>query len=72
MRAAAGVGIVHDFALPYAPPLVMLLRDEIALKRSFYLIRHADDRKVARLNRFAAELTEELRREIARQEARVA
>ncbi|NHX28009.1 hypothetical protein HA397_29155, partial [Escherichia coli] len=34
----------------------------------FFLVRHADDRKVERLNRFAAELVDEMRREVARLE----
>lgn len=69
IRAGAGLGIVHDFALPFAPRVLKVLEGEISLTRSFYLIRHADDRKVERLNRFAAELTEGLRAEVARLEA---
>lgn len=66
---AAGLGIVHDFALPFAPGVVKVLPDQISLTRTFWLIRHADDRRVARLTRFAASLTDGLRREIARLEA---
>ena len=68
IRAEVGLGIVHDFALPAAPRVMKVLEDEIALTRSFYLIRHADDRKVERLNRVAAELAEGLRAEVARLE----
>src|SRR5690606_21388835 len=53
LRAGAGVAIVHDFSLPAAPDLVRVLPEALSLSRSFYLIRHADDRRVERLNRFA-------------------
>lgn len=69
VRQGAGVAIVHDFAMPFAPELVKLLPEEISLSRGFYLIRHADDRRVDRLNRFAAALAHGLRREVARLEA---
>ncbi|MCZ8333638.1 MAG: LysR family transcriptional regulator [Rhodobacteraceae bacterium] len=69
LRAGAGVGVVHDFALPAAPELVRVLPDQVALTRSFWLIRHADDGRVARLNRFADLLAQGLRREVARLEA---
>ena len=69
LRAGAGVGVVHDFALPAAPELVTLIPDQVSLTRSFWLIRHADDGRVARLNRFADLLAQALRREVARLEA---
>ena len=65
LKAGAGVGVVHDFALPDAPDLRVVLRQDVALKRAFWLIRHADDARVERLNRFAVALTEGLRREMA-------
>ncbi|MBK5933243.1 LysR family transcriptional regulator [Rhodovulum imhoffii] len=69
LRAGAGLGIVHDFAIPTAPGLVKVLPTEVSLRRTFYLIRHGDDRRLARLNRFAGLLTEGLRAEVARLEA---
>lgn len=69
IRQGAGIGIVHDFSIPSAPDMVRVLPEEIALSRSFYLIRHVDDRRLERLNRFAAELAEGVRREVARLEA---
>ena len=69
VRHAAGVAIMHDFALPAAPGLVKILSEELSLARSFYLIRHADDRRVDRLNRFAEALASGVRREVARLEA---
>ena len=68
LRGGAGVGIVHAFAMPFAPELVRLLPDEVALTRSFWLIRHAADARLPRLNRFAEALAGGLRREIARLE----
>ncbi len=69
IRAGAGLGIVHDFALPFAPGVRRVLADRIALTRSFWLVRHADDSRVARLARFAAALAERLPPEVARLEA---
>lgn len=68
-RMGAGVCIVHDFAIPTFPDLRKILTDHVSLSRSFYLIRHADDRRVERLNRFAVLLAEKIRREVARLEA---
>lgn len=69
LRAGLGVGIVHDFALPTAPDLLRVLPDQVALTRTFYLVRHAEDRRIARLTRLAGLLAQRLRQEIARLEA---
>ena len=69
LRHGAGVGVVHDFALSAAPELQRILPDQIHLTRAFWLIRHADDGRVARLNRFADQLTREVRKEMQRLEA---
>ena len=69
LRHGAGLGVVHDFALPAAPELVRVLPDQISLSRAFWLIRHADDGRVDRLNRFATLLVAEARAETARLEA---
>ncbi len=71
LRAGAGVGIVHDFALPMAPELRRVLVNDVSLTRSFYLVRHLDDRRSDRLNRFAKALAERLRAEVARLEGLV-
>ena len=68
LRAGAGVGMVHAFAMPFAPELVAVL-PEITLTRAFWLIRHEDDARSARLNRFAEALVAGLRAEVARLEA---
>jgi DNA-binding transcriptional LysR family regulator len=69
LRAGAGIGVVHDFALPSAPELRRVLVQEVSLTRAFWLIRHEGDRRVERLNRFAALLMAGLRAEVARLEA---
>ena len=69
LRHGAGLGVVHDFALPMSRPLRKVLEDRISLTRSFYLIRHADDRRLERLNRFATALVAGLRAEVTRLEA---
>lgn len=68
-RLGAGLCIVHDFAIPAYPDLQRVLTDEVSLRRTFYLIRHADDRRVARLNRFAEVLGQKLKREVAQLES---
>jgi DNA-binding transcriptional LysR family regulator len=69
LRHGAGIGIVHDFALPAAPDLERVLVEDISLTRAFWLIRHADDRRVERMSRFADRLAQGIRREMARLEA---
>ena len=69
LRHGAGVGVVHDFALPAAPELVKVLPDTVHLTRAFWLIRHADDARADRLNRFSNRLTDGIRREVQRLEA---
>jgi DNA-binding transcriptional LysR family regulator len=69
VRAGAGVAIVHDFAIPSAPDVLRVLPDAFRLTRSFWLIRHADDRRSARMNRFADLLLRGLRAEVQRLEA---
>lgn len=69
IRNGGGVGIVHDFSLPWFRGLIKVLPDQFSLTRSFYLVRHADDRRLERLNRFAEALTEGLKAEVARLES---
>ncbi|TCS63292.1 LysR family transcriptional regulator [Primorskyibacter sedentarius] len=69
VRQGAGLGVVHDFAIPSTTGVRRVLTDEISLTRSFYLIRHADDRRLERMNRLAIALADGLRREVARLEA---
>jgi DNA-binding transcriptional LysR family regulator len=69
LRHGAGVGIVHDFALPAAPELRRVLPHHIRLTRAFWLIRHQDDARLERLNRFSDQILREVRAEIQRLEA---
>lgn len=68
LRHGAGVGMVHDFALPAAPDVVRVIPEQISLTRTFWLIRHADDGRVARLNRFADQFVRAARAEMTRLE----
>ena len=68
LRAGAGIGVVHDFALPQAPELVRLLPEAVRLTRAFWLIRHEGDARSSRLNRFADALAQGIRREVQRLE----
>ncbi|MDS9468668.1 LysR family transcriptional regulator [Paracoccus sp. MBLB3053] len=72
VRAGAGLGIVHDFAIPFCPGVRRILTDQISLRRSFWLIRHADDRRSQRMNRLAEALALGIRQEVARLQALLA
>lgn len=69
VRQGGGVGVVHDFAIPSAKGIIKVLPHAFSLTRSFYLIRHADDRRLERMNRFAEALSEGLRAEVQKLEA---
>jgi len=70
VRAGHGVGIVHDFAIgPGARRMVRILPDDFRLTRSFYLIRHQDDRRLERMNRFADALISGIKEEVQRLES---
>ncbi len=69
VRQGAGLAIVHDFCMPTVPDISRVLADKISLTRTFYLVRHLDDRRVERLNRFAEAVTQGLKREVALLEA---
>ena len=68
IRQGGGLGVVHDFALPWLSGMEKILPDQFSLTRSFYLVRHADDRRLHRLNRFASALVNGIRSEVARLE----
>ncbi|WP_299041213.1 LysR family transcriptional regulator [uncultured Tateyamaria sp.] len=70
LRQGAGIGVVHDFALPFAPGLARVLVDEMSLNRSFFLIRHQSDTRDRRLNHFAELLVQGVRAEVAQLEAK--
>ena len=72
MLRRSGIGIVHDFALPSVPELTRVLTDDVALLRSFYLVRHTSDRQSERLSRFATALMAGLKTQVATLEATAA
>ncbi len=69
LRAGAGLGIAHDFSLPYVPGLRKILADEFSLSRSYFLVRHAGDARSDRLRRVGDLLAQGVRAEVARLEA---
>lgn len=60
-RRGVGVCILPEFVAREHPELEVLLPDEIGLTRSFYLVRHQDDARVARINRMAEVVVEWMR-----------
>jgi len=64
----AGLGVVPDFTLAAHGRLRKVLKDQINLTRSFYLVRHQSDQRSARLTRFADALCVGLREEVRRLE----
>ena len=71
IRQGAGVGVVHDFALPAVPGVRRVLTEAFSLTRAFHLVRHEGDRRVPRLERFAEALVSGLRAEVRRLEAQL-
>ncbi len=69
VRQNAGIGIMHGFVMGTVPRIEKVLPEQVRLQRSFWLVRHADDRRVRRLSRFAELLLEGVRAEVARLEA---
>ena len=70
VRQGGGIGVLHDFSLPWTRGVQKVLADKLSLTRSFYLVRHADDRRLERQNRFASALVAGIRQEVAQLEAR--
>ena len=68
MLRNSGVGIVHDFALPFAPELQRVLVSAFSLKRSFYLVRHSSARHSDRLSRVAQAIVKGIQDEVTRLE----
>jgi DNA-binding transcriptional LysR family regulator len=60
-----GLCILPDFVAREHPELAVVLPDEIRLMRSFYLVRHQDDARVARINRMADVVVEHMRTALA-------
>ena len=69
VRQGGGVGITHDFILPFAPELRKVLAREVSITRSFHLVRHEGDARVERLSRVAEALVRGIKAEVARLES---
>ena len=69
INQGAGLGVVHDFAMPNFPDLQFIFKQELAITRSFYLVRHEGDRRVGRFNRFAERLIKGMRDVVKQKEA---
>jgi DNA-binding transcriptional LysR family regulator len=61
----SGICILPDFVAREHPELEVVLPDEIALTRAFYLVRHLDDARVARINRMAEVVVDHMRAALA-------
>lgn len=64
--AGYGLAILPDFVAREHPELEVVLPDDIRLTRAFYLVRHQDDARVARINRMADEVVDWMREGLAR------
>jgi DNA-binding transcriptional LysR family regulator len=56
-----GIAILPDFVAREHPELAAVLDEDIRLMRAFYLVRHQDDARVARINRMAEVIVEHMR-----------
>lgn len=70
LRQGAGIGVVHDFSLPFIPGVRRVLAQDVSLNRAFYLIRHQGDQQNMRLRRFAEMLSAAIRAEVTLLEAK--
>jgi DNA-binding transcriptional LysR family regulator len=64
-----GLCILPDFVAREHPELRMVLPEDIRLERSFYLVRHQDDARVARINRMAEVVVDWMRLALAEGDA---
>ena len=67
----AGICILPDFVAREHPELRWCCADDVRLTRAFYLVRHQDDARVARINRMADVVVEHMRRALVDQGARL-
>jgi DNA-binding transcriptional LysR family regulator len=63
--SGCGLCILPDFVAREHPELAVVLPEDIRLMRSFYLVRHQDDARVARINRMADVVVEHMRAALA-------
>jgi len=67
-RRGAGVCILPDFVARAHDELTAILPDDIRLTRAFYLVRHQDDARVARINRMAEVVVDRMREALDEQD----
>lgn len=60
--AGSGLCILPDFLAAEHEQLVQVLPEKVSLTRSYYLVRHQDDDRIARINRAADILVEHMRK----------
>ncbi len=60
-RQGFGMCILPEFVARAYPELTVLLPDDVRLTRAFYLVRHQDDARVARINHIAEVVVEGMR-----------
>ena len=63
-RRGFGVCILPDFVARAHGELTAVLADDIRLTRAFYLVRHEDDARVARINRMAEVVVDWMRQSL--------
>lgn len=68
--AGCGLCILPDFVAREHPELRVALPRDIRLMRAFYLVRHQDDARAARINRMAETVVDWMRQALAGSEAR--
>lgn len=61
-----GLCILPDFVAREHPELAVVMPDDVRLTRSFYLVRHQDDARVARINRMAEVVVDWMREALQR------
>ncbi|MFO1143593.1 MAG: LysR family transcriptional regulator [Amaricoccus sp.] len=64
-RQGFGMCILPEFVARSYPELAVLLADDVRLTRAFYLVRHEDDARVARINHIAEVVVEGMRAALA-------
>lgn len=65
VRMGAGLGILHDFAARAHDDLVRVLPGHFRLERDYWLVRHQDDDRVARIARTADLIADGLKARLA-------
>ena len=68
-RQGFGMCILPEFVARAHPELTVLLPDDVRLTRAFYLVRHEDDARVARINHIAEVVVDGMRAALAEDRA---